>query len=215
MCKHPIDTTPKLGRSMQNSSQQGARQLLAAMANPRRSGVNANLASDGDSAQNSRVPAQFDVQSMVKRPRCTDSLDAQNNNCCVTGSSPTHHPKKTLTKGVTYEVWTAEHFNMLNNNVKPQVVIRQTTASSPKTAEQYLKSLPHKGRGRMGRKSPSKSPVQKSSPAYAGAKFSEPPSPNVLPKPPVHWMNAESNSGLWNNCAEITNVLKVMLKVQS
>ena len=214
MCKHPTDTTPTLGSSVHNSSKQGARQKLAAMAHPRRSGINANFASDGDNAQDSRVQAPFDVQCMVKRPKCTDSSDVQNNNFSFTGS-PVHRPKKTLTKGVTYEVWTAEHFNMLNNNVKPQVVIRQTTAGSPKTAEQYLKSLPHKSRGRMGRKSPSKSPVQKAAPAYAGAKFSEPPSPKVLPKPPVHWMNTDSNSGLWNNCAEITSVLKVMLKVQS
>lgn len=184
------------------------------MAHPRRSGVNANFASDGDVAQDYLVQAQFDVQCMVKRPKCTDISDAHNNNCSFTGS-PTHRTKKNLTKGVTYEVWTAEHFNVLNNNVKPQVVVRQTTAGSPKTAEQYLKSLPHKSRGRMGRKSPSKSPVQKASPAYAGAKFSEPPSPKVLPKPPVHWMNADSSSRLWNNCAEMTNVLKVMLKVQS
>ena len=202
MCKHPVDTTPKVGTSMQNSSQQGVIQKGAAMARPRRSGLD-----DNDNLDIGTVP---DSRVRVKRPKCTNnSSDAENNNCGITGS-----PKKTLVKGVTYEVWTAEHFNVLNNNVKPQVIIRQAPSGSPRTGDQHLKTLPHKSRGRMSRKSPIKSPVQMS-PAYAGAKFSEPPSPKVLPKPPMHWMSTESNSGLWNNCAEITNVLKVMLKVQS
>lgn len=50
--------------------------------------------------------------------------------------------------------------------------------------------------------------------AYAGAKFSDPPSPAVLPKPPVHWVCGE---GAVSNksCAEMTSILKVMLKVQA
>ena len=202
MCKHPVDTTPKVGKSMQNSGQKGVIQKGAAMARTRRSGLD-----DNDNLDILGTTSDSRVQ--VKRSKCTNISDAENNNCGIMGS-----PKKTLVKGVTYEVWTAEHFNVLNDNVKPQVIIRPAAAGSPKTGEQNLKSLPHKSRGRMSRKSPIKSPVQVS-PAYAGAKFSEPPSPKVLPKPPMHWMSTESNSGLWNNCAEITNVLKVMLKVQS
>jgi len=78
------------------------------------------------------------------------------------------------------------------------------------------------------RKSPSQSPSPSTIPAtcispataqargiaYAGAKFSDPPSPKVLPKPPTHWVNVnKENAGPSSN--DITNVLRVMLKVQS
>ncbi|XP_013383119.1 proline-rich nuclear receptor coactivator 2-like [Lingula anatina] len=49
--------------------------------------------------------------------------------------------------------------------------------------------------------------------AYAGAKYNEPPSPKVLPKPPVHWFMNEENKP--PRCDELTNHLKFMLKVQA
>ena len=50
--------------------------------------------------------------------------------------------------------------------------------------------------------------------AYASVKFHYPPLPKMVPKPPIHWLN-NGNRDLQNNCAEITNVLKIMLKVQT
>jgi len=61
-------------------------------------------------------------------------------------------------------------------------------------------------------------------PVYAGAKFSEAPSPKVLPKPPVRWMETKLMSPAliqprscgvdFQRCDEMTNTLKGLLKVQ-
>lgn len=53
---------------------------------------------------------------------------------------------------------------------------------------------------------------------YAGAKFSEPPSPASLPKPPSHWTSRfiiTSCQRSSETCCSMTNHLKMLLNVQA
>lgn len=73
------------------------------------------------------------------------------------------------------------------------------------------KSLSNNSNWNAGLSSPSLLFKSQASQNYAGAKFSEPPSPSVLPKPPSHWVHVSLNP---SDKETMTFQLKTLLKVQ-
>lgn len=104
--------------------------------------------------------------------------------------------------------------NIYNANRKNDSHYKFYTPPSSKASDNLSKSLP---RGSVTRNSPSRlSPSQFHHEFYAGAKFGERPAPTELPKPPNHWMSGNKHRESKElSCIEMTNSLKMLLKVQS
>ena len=112
-----------------------------------------------------------------------------------------------------------QHLQAITGNAvpSPSTPNRDTTNKQ----QQRVKNIPKTGKAQPStpsrvQVSPSKSPVVPN--AFAGARFQDPPSPKVLPKPPVHWFSNNENrepSFGGSSHFEMANQLKMILKVQA
>ncbi|GLH01140.1 Uncharacterized protein GBIM_07349 [Gryllus bimaculatus] len=103
---------------------------------------------------------------------------------------------------------------------------KSSDVSSPQCPNNFTRRL---GSPKLKPTSPSKEGSPRTSPTlgvfYAGAKFSEPPPPAALPKPPMHWASRiyTTNSGSFSmipsdradKSRDISNQLKVLLNVSA
>lgn len=194
MCKHPLGRVPLYPKKMRDKND-----------NVQNAGEAAQVPKHTRKGNKPRSPAMVDNQTCVplagtsKRAKYTKA-DQQNNNTFVT-------PVKTDNRRYPLRNRRNSEGSQRSTQGKQTMPVGH---QSSKSGEKRVKSPPSH--------SPTPSSTDRISPtaqngiAYAGAKFSDPPSPKVLPRPPIHWMNKENYAP---SSADITSVLRVMLKVQS
>lgn len=103
--------------------------------------------------------------------------------------------------------------------LKPPAYVHMSGRSHGRSSTGRLSCSPH-GSSKGSRNSPLRYEYSpRGSPTnsfYAGAKFSEPPSPASLPKPPSHWTTRLMSSCQQSDrICDISNHLKMMLNVQA
>lgn len=149
---------------------------------------------DGMVIQSRRKSAMTIAESSSGHHSESESIDTS----CSTASSPISIVR-------LCDFVTNEHLSVRSpvHHYSSSVPTVSTFAETPKTS-----------------RSSSKSPTGW---AYAGARFSEAPSPKLLPKPPMHWMDSTEflfvvppscSQEAARSCTEMTDALKGLLRVQ-
>lgn len=150
-------------------------------------------------------------------------------NCTKTGSKMNNYQRSRM-----YTNRSATYFKNANSptkNIRQQNenIICDKSKLRPKSTEPLVVLMPNPTRHGSPklkpspRASPSKEGSIRSSPTigghYAGAKFSEPPAPTSLPKPPLHWTSLMSGTlnirETMDKSHEISHQLKILLNVQA
>lgn len=199
MCKHPFGQVPTRSPKPSKMKTHGSEEQNAPVAkHPYHNGSHSKRAGVSAAGQNIKGATTGTSKCRKNQPNLIHSqrqakMDTQNNNSTYRNDNS----EKTRTRRISEGSPTKQLQQLNGNSTTASRVSAIRTSPGPSTA-----------------RAESKSPTQGN--AYAGAKFSDPPSPKVLPKPPVHWFNGTVQNKIEpHNCAEMTNVLKVMLKVQA
>lgn len=150
-------------------------------------------------------------------------------NCTKTGSKMSNYQRSRMytNRSATYFKNTnspTKNFRQQNENI-----ICDKSKLRPKSTEPFVVLMPNPTRHgspklkQSPRASPSKEGSTRSSPTigghYAGAKFSEPPAPTSLPKPPIHWTSLMTGPltirERIDSSLDVSHQLKILLNVQA
>ena len=198
MCKHPFGQVPRSPKQNTMKTHVSGEQLDPVAKHPYQSSSHSRRMGSHTAGQNTRTANTGTQKSRKTQQGLAHSqrlakMDSQNNN----PTNKNDNANKNRTRRFSEGSPTKQLQQLNGNSTTASRVSAIRTSPGPSTAH-----------------AESKSPTQGN--AYAGAKFSDPPSPKVLPKPPVHWFSDTVQATREpQNCAEMTNVLKVMLKVQA
>ncbi|OAD59889.1 Proline-rich nuclear receptor coactivator 2 [Eufriesea mexicana] len=112
-----------------------------------------------------------------------------------------------------------ERHHQRSSAIKSSTFFHNSGRSHGKNSSGRLSCSPQ-GSSKSSRNSPLRYDSPRGSPTsnfYAGAKFSEPPSPASLPKPPSHWTTRLTMSSCQQSdrICDISNHLKMILNVQA
>ncbi|MEQ2186391.1 hypothetical protein GOODEAATRI_027987 [Goodea atripinnis] len=204
--------------------------------------ANGDEANIGNVENNNPIPSCKTKQALLKKggrkpvlhhqkpPRHHPNIRlSDNNNNSLTASSvlkskvvqpPRHLPRHDQ---ITHNVNTRSHKPKQSQSPAASPSAKKNDNRTPKKPSSSLLSPPQEQKKPLNASDNTKVPNSPCAEAeylkdcekiYAGAKFSEPPSPSVLPKPPSHWVGDHEPQQSNQSREQMTVHLKSLLKVQ-